>query len=55
MAHLTVLENVLVGALCRTRRVKEAKPKAMSALEGVGLADRAGDRAGICCIIWLMR
>lgn len=50
MAHLTVLENVLVGALCRTRRVKEAKPIAMSALERVGLADRAEDPAGTLTI-----
>ncbi len=50
MAHLSVLENVLVGALCRTRRVKAARPRAMSALERVGLADRAGDLAGTLTI-----
>lgn len=50
MAHLSVLENVLVGALCRTQRVKAAKPRAMSALERVGLADRAGDLAGTLTI-----
>ncbi len=46
MAHLTLLENVLIGALCRNHRVREAKPMAMAALDRVGLADRAGDLAG---------
>lgn len=46
MPHLTVLENVLVGALCRARRIKEAMPIAYAALARVGLADRAGDLAG---------
>ncbi|TAK09543.1 MAG: ABC transporter ATP-binding protein [Candidatus Manganitrophaceae bacterium] len=46
LAHLTVLENVLVGALCRTRSIRAATPGALSALERVGLADRAGDLAG---------
>jgi branched-chain amino acid transport system ATP-binding protein len=50
MAHLSVLENVLVGALCRTRRVREATPLAISALERVGLADRAGHLAGTLTI-----
>lgn len=46
MPHLTVMENVLVGALCRTPSVKTARLKAMTALERVGLTDRAEDRAG---------
>lgn len=50
MPHLTVLENVLVGALCRTGSVREAKPVALSALARVGLAARAGDRAGTLTI-----
>jgi branched-chain amino acid transport system ATP-binding protein len=50
MPHLTVLENVLVGALCRTRSIGEAKPVALSALERVGLSDRAEDRAGTLTI-----
>jgi branched-chain amino acid transport system ATP-binding protein len=50
MAHLSVLENVLVGALCRTRRIREATPLAISALERVGLADRAGHLAGTLTI-----
>ena len=50
MPHLTALENVLVGALCRTRSVREATPIALSALDRVGLADRAGDRAGALTI-----
>ncbi|HEV8309417.1 MAG TPA: ABC transporter ATP-binding protein [Methylomirabilota bacterium] len=39
---LTVLENVLAGALTRTRDVREARRQAAGLLERVGLLDKAG-------------
>jgi branched-chain amino acid transport system ATP-binding protein len=43
---MTVLENVLVGALLRHRAVPDAEVKAREALAFTGLARRAGDPAG---------
>ena len=43
---MTVLENVLVGALLRHRAVPEAEARAREALEFTGLERRAGDPAG---------
>jgi branched-chain amino acid transport system ATP-binding protein len=37
---MTVLQNVIVGALTRTRDVGEAREQAATILEGVGLADK---------------
>ena len=39
--HLTVLENVMVGAFVRTGTVQVARDRARAALARVGLADRA--------------
>ncbi len=39
--HLTVLENVMVGAFARERAVERARAKALLTLGQVGLADRA--------------
>jgi len=39
-AGLSVLDNVVVGALVRTPRVREARGKALAILERLGLADR---------------
>lgn len=39
---MTVLENVLAGALTRTRNVAEARRQAAELLERVGLAEKAG-------------
>jgi branched-chain amino acid transport system ATP-binding protein len=43
---MTVLENVLVGALLRHRAVPEAEARARDALEFTGLHRRARDPAG---------
>jgi len=39
-ADLTVTENVMVGALARTRRMTEARDKALEALSFVGLLEK---------------
>jgi branched-chain amino acid transport system ATP-binding protein len=39
--HMTVLENVMVGAFQKTASPREARDQARRALESVGLADRA--------------
>ncbi|MBI4591376.1 MAG: ABC transporter ATP-binding protein [Candidatus Rokubacteria bacterium] len=44
--HLSVLENVKVGAFARTASSREAAAKAGRALEEVGLLAKAGGRAG---------
>ena len=44
-AGLTVLENVVVGALTRTRDVREAREEARRLLERVGLADKTDAHA----------
>ena len=44
-AGLTVLDNVTVGALTRTRDVRHARDRARGLLEKVGLADKAGAHA----------
>ena len=38
---LSVMDNVLIGALVRTHRVKEARAKVMEVLESVQLADKS--------------
>ncbi len=43
---MTVLENVVVGALLRHHAVPEAEARARAALEFTGLLHRAGDPAG---------
>ncbi len=40
--EMTVLENVLIGAILRERRVDAARRRAMEDLEFIGLAPRAG-------------
>jgi branched-chain amino acid transport system ATP-binding protein len=46
LAKLTVLENAVVGALCRTASVAEAKESALEQLRVVGLEKRADVLAG---------
>ena len=46
LAKLTVLENAVVGALCRTASVAEAKEIALEQLRVVGLEKRADALAG---------
>ena len=46
LAKLTVLENAVVGALCRTASVSRAKGIALEQLRVVGLEKRAGVLAG---------
>jgi branched-chain amino acid transport system ATP-binding protein len=46
LAKLTVLENTVVGALCRTNSVAEAKQIAFEQLRVVGLAKRSEVLAG---------
>ena len=46
LAKLSVLDNVVVGALCRTRSVKTAREMAMEQLRVVGMEPRAGFVAG---------
>lgn len=43
---LSALENVMVGAFLRHRTLAAARDRALAVLEEVGLARRAGDRAG---------
>jgi branched-chain amino acid transport system ATP-binding protein len=45
LVGLTVLENVMVGALHRAKRVQSARGEAMSVLERVGLAAKANHSA----------
>jgi branched-chain amino acid transport system ATP-binding protein len=46
LAKLTVLENTMVGALCRTSKVAEAREIALEQLRVVGLEKRADALAG---------
>ena len=46
LAKLTVLENTVVGALCRTRSVAQAREIALEQLRVVGLEKRADVLAG---------
>jgi len=46
LTNLSVLENVMVGALCRTNSVREARAVAQEQLSGVGLEQRANVPAG---------
>ncbi len=46
LAKMTVLDNVIVGALVRTRSVAEAAEAAMKQIAHVGLQEKAGMRAG---------
>lgn len=46
LAGMTVLENAVVGAFAKTRSTKEARQRAVAALEVVGLKDLQGIRAG---------
>lgn len=50
LPRLSVRENVLIGALHRRPRVNEARVYAEAVLERVGLAERAGHRAGTLSI-----
>lgn len=43
---LNALENVMIGAFRKHRNLRAAQDRAMAALEEIGLADRAGRRAG---------
>jgi branched-chain amino acid transport system ATP-binding protein len=44
---MTVLENVMVGAFCRTTSRHRAEAIALEVLEFLGLSDRSRDPAGI--------
>jgi branched-chain amino acid transport system ATP-binding protein len=46
LAKLTVLDNTIVGALLRTRSVKDARAIALEQLRVVGLAEKAAVLAG---------
>jgi branched-chain amino acid transport system ATP-binding protein len=46
LANLSVLDNVTVGALCRTNSVKQARGIALEQLRVVRLENKAGFRAG---------
>ena len=46
LAKLSVLDNVVVGALARTRSVRRARERAREQLEVVRLGDKAGALAG---------
>ena len=46
LAKLSVLDNVMVGALARTSRLAVARERALAQLEVVKLADKASSRAG---------
>jgi branched-chain amino acid transport system ATP-binding protein len=46
LAKMTVLDNVMVGALARTASLKKARTVAMAQLEVVHLARKAGSTAG---------
>lgn len=46
LMSLTVLENAMVGAFLRNRKLRDAESKAMAVLEEVGLAHRACNAAG---------
>jgi len=45
--HMTVLENVMVGAFQKTTSPREARERAQRALESVGLADRTQAHARV--------
>jgi branched-chain amino acid transport system ATP-binding protein len=45
--HMTVLENVMVGAFQKTTSPREAREQAQRALESVGLTDRAQAHARV--------
>jgi branched-chain amino acid transport system ATP-binding protein len=46
LTNMTVLDNVVVGALCRTTSVRSARDVAMEQLRVVGLEHKAGLHAG---------
>ena len=46
LARMTVLDNVMVGALCRTHSLRVARDVALEQLRVVGLDHRAGHRSG---------
>jgi branched-chain amino acid transport system ATP-binding protein len=46
LAKMTVVDNVMVGALCRTSSLKHAREMAMEQIRVVHLENRAGLRAG---------
>jgi len=46
LAKMTVVDNVMVGALCRTNSLKKARAMAMEQVRTVRLDHRAGDLAG---------
>jgi branched-chain amino acid transport system ATP-binding protein len=46
LTNLSVLDNVIVGALCRTQSVKEARKAAAEQLELVGLSEKSSLAAG---------
>jgi branched-chain amino acid transport system ATP-binding protein len=46
LANLSVLDNVTVGALCRTRSVRDARRAAAAQLELVGLGHKSHQAAG---------
>lgn len=45
--QMTVLDNVMVGAFQKTSRADEARARALTCLESVGLADRADAHARV--------
>jgi len=45
--QMTVLDNVMVGAFQKTSRADEARERALTCLESVGLADRADAHARV--------
>jgi branched-chain amino acid transport system ATP-binding protein len=46
LARMSVVDNVMVGALCRTNSLKKARDMAMEQIEVVGLGHRSGFLAG---------
>jgi len=46
LARMSVVDNVMVGALCRTNSLKKARGMAMEQIETVGLGHRSGFPAG---------
>jgi branched-chain amino acid transport system ATP-binding protein len=46
LAKMSVVDNVMVGALCRTNSLKKARDMAMEQIKVVGLGQRSGFLAG---------
>jgi len=46
LANMTVIDNVMVGALCRTNSLKAAREMAMEQLKVVSIEHKAGFQAG---------